>query len=158
MSKKKELAEHLVQIKIRFKHYLAYIGKNETALAKEINVAQSTLNRVAQGIGLPTSTLLIPLAQNGVNINWLLLGVGKMFLKKSGVGSNLQIGENNVSNSQNINIGSKDSRTENKELEKDILLLKKENEFLKKALADKEEIINLFLLIQQQRGLCLYPH
>jgi transcriptional regulator with XRE-family HTH domain len=62
----------------RLKLFLLHLKKNASQLAEEINVTQSAFNRVVKGDGLPSSKILIPLAELGLNINWLLIGDGEM--------------------------------------------------------------------------------
>ncbi|BDS12770.1 helix-turn-helix domain-containing protein [Aureispira anguillae] len=107
-------------IQERFKLFLEHKDKNPTQLAKEINVNQKTLDNLSKGKAKPSSTVLIPLAELGLNINWLLIGEGKMLDKNT-------------------------SPTKNKEdkFTNDIEYVKRENELLKSQLKDKERIIEL---------------
>lgn len=63
----------------RLREYLFISKKNVKQLAGEINVSQASLNNVVNGKNLPSSNLLIRLAQTkGVSIDWVLLGEGNM--------------------------------------------------------------------------------
>ncbi|BDS12973.1 helix-turn-helix domain-containing protein [Aureispira anguillae] len=65
-----------MSISERFKLILFLEEKNVKQLASEINVTQSALNKVVRGEAMPSSKILIPLAQRGINVNWLLIGKG----------------------------------------------------------------------------------
>ena len=56
------------------------LNKNQTQLAKELNVSRNAVVRVTKENKLPGIKLLKPLADMGVNINWLLTGKGTMLL------------------------------------------------------------------------------
>jgi transcriptional regulator with XRE-family HTH domain len=62
----------------RLSSFVTYTKKNISELSKELNVSQTALNNLVRGKTLPSSTLLVPLAKIGLNINWLLIGEGEM--------------------------------------------------------------------------------
>ncbi|BDS13034.1 helix-turn-helix domain-containing protein [Aureispira anguillae] len=122
----------------RFKTYLFYSKKNVTQLADEIGVTQSALNRVVKGEVLPSSKVLIPLGNLGVNINWLLLGNGEMMQDEETIrkDNNTIIKNSQLTNSNNTNTDIiqtiEDSNI--KHLKAEIKTLKTENKFLKKEI------------------------
>jgi len=91
----------------RLKTYLFYSKKNVTQLAEEIKVTQSALNRVVKGEVLPSSKVLTPLAEMGININWLLIGAGEMMQEgyQSNKDGNTVINNSKLTNSNNTNTG-----------------------------------------------------
>lgn len=127
----------------RFKTLLFKLDLNAKNLAKELNVAQSTISKFISEETLPSSKALIPLGEKlNVNINWLLFGYGEMFLNDdnsnnqkiiNGDVSNAQIGDNNK-NTTNSNNNS--STTE-------IEYLKKVIESKDAQLKDKERLISI---------------
>lgn len=155
----------------RLKTYLFYSKKNVTQLAEEIKVTQSALNRVVKGEVLPSSKVLTPLAEMGININWLLIGAGEMMQEgfQSTKDGNTVINNSKLTNSNNTNTGDNtvvqtegDSKTELlkaevKSLKKEIKSIKANNQILQDSKAvlegaiatlenqikDKEMIISL---------------
>jgi transcriptional regulator with XRE-family HTH domain len=108
----------------RFKKVIKESGKNANNLASEMNVSHTAISRVLKGENLPSSKLLIPLGEKfGVSIDWLLFGVGEMFIDPSGV---------NKVNS---------SKGDDKKKDQSAKLCKKELELLKDKLKEKELLI-----------------
>lgn len=73
-----------MSIQERFSKVLKRCNKSASNLAVEINVSHSAIGNVLKGNALPSSKILIPLGDKfNININWLLLGTGKMFIDPS---------------------------------------------------------------------------
>jgi transcriptional regulator with XRE-family HTH domain len=160
-----------MSISERLKLYLFYSKKNVTQLAEELGVTQSAFNRIVKGDGLPSSKVLTPLAEMGLNINWLLIGAGEMMQEgyRSNKDGNMIISNSKLTNSNNRNTGDntvvqtgEDSKTELlkaeiKSLKKEIKSIKASNQLLQESKAvlegsiatlenqikDKEMIISL---------------
>ena len=160
-----------MSISERLKVLLFSQKKNVKQLAKEINVTQSALNKVARGEAMPSSKVLIPLAEIGVNINWLLVGAGEMMQEGHTISkdNNTIIQNSKLTNSNNTNTGDntvvqtgEDSKTEAlkievKSLKKEIKIIKASNQILQESktvlegsiatlenqIKDKEMIISL---------------
>lgn len=65
----------------RFREMLFLLKKNATSLAKDVNVSKTAILKIMNGETLPSSKVLIPLGEKlNININWLLFGVGEMFM------------------------------------------------------------------------------
>jgi transcriptional regulator with XRE-family HTH domain len=111
----------------RLKDVIDALGLNATELARDLNVTKSTISNVINGNSLPSSKVLMPLGEVfNVNINWLLLGQGEMFLN----GEQSKINKTDFGNSRNSSC-------------EDVTILKKEIQHLNDKLKDKEEIIRL---------------
>lgn len=69
-------------VKERFKDLIKKINTNPTALGKSMGLSQATIKNILDGTNLPSSKVLIPLLElyPTLNINWLLIGQGDMFL------------------------------------------------------------------------------
>lgn len=69
-----------MEIGQRLKTFLESINKNPTQLAKELDIAQTSIKRTLDGATMPSSKILIPLIQKypSLNLYWLLLGEGDM--------------------------------------------------------------------------------
>ena len=114
-----------MSISQRFKKILYKLDKNSTELANELDVTKSTITKSIHGDTLPSSKILIPLGEKlNININWLLLGKGNMFI--DGKAPSVE-----------------DGTDENNNNEGEMERLKRENEQLREHLKDKEEIIQL---------------
>lgn len=116
-----------MSISERIKEYLFFSKKNTTELAKEINVSQSALNNVVRGASLPGAKILLPLAEQGISIDWLLTGRGEMLKEQV---------------TTTVNKG--DIRTSDSYI-KEIKYLKKTIERLEDQIKDKQQIINLLM-------------
>lgn len=119
----------------RFKELLFFLNKNATNLAKELNVSKTAILRILSGENQPSSKVLIPLGKTlNVNINWLLFGVGEMFMDPPITQSqDTPSSPRTDGHQRNKNvIGDEQSKT------KDCL---KEVERLKKQLKEKDSII-----------------
>ena len=160
-----------MSISERLKLYLFHSKKNTTQLADELGVTQSAFNRIVKGDGLPSSKVLTPLAEMGLNINWLLVGAGEMMQEGQIISkdNNTIIQNSKLTNSNNTNTGDntvvqtgEDSKTEGlkaevKSLKKEIKSIKASNQILQDSKAvlegaiatlenqikDKEMIISL---------------
>lgn len=111
----------------RLKELLYTLDITATELATKLSVTKSTISSALNGNSLPSSKVLMPLGEVfNVNINWLLLGQGEMFLKGQ---------ESDVDKADPGN--SRDSKCT------DVKYLKKEIKYLNEKLKDKEEIIRL---------------
>ncbi|WMX16537.1 helix-turn-helix transcriptional regulator [Aureispira sp. CCB-E] len=130
----------------RFKYMLFFLKKTETTLARELNVSRNTITKITGGTNQPSSKVLVPLAEKlNININWLLLGVGEMFINPpitdtkniSGDVGFLQIGDDNKNEKINIK-SNKDNTYHNvKSVESLIQQLKEKD----KQIAAKDEVI-----------------
>ncbi|WMX15302.1 helix-turn-helix domain-containing protein [Aureispira sp. CCB-E] len=110
--------------------------KNANSLASEINVSHTAISRALRGETLPSSKILIPLGEKlGISIDWVLFGVGEMFMDSSKVIE--EKGEKKKgTDSKNCK---KELEQLKKELrEKDLLIAEKT-----KLLEAKDKIINL---------------
>lgn len=111
----------------RLKELLYALNINATELATRLSVTKSTISSALNGNSLPSSKVLMPLGEVfNVNINWLLLGQGEMFLN----GDQSNVNKTNFNNSRNSS-------------GEDVKSLKKEIQHLNDKLKDKEEIIRL---------------
>lgn len=112
----------------RFIQILDYFDKNATNFSKELDVSKTAITRIAHGDTLPSSKVLIPLGEKfGINLNWLLLGTGEMFVDEKSASEGIKKGKV-------IDV---------KALQKENEQLKEQNGQLKAHLKDKEEIISL---------------
>lgn len=150
----------------RFNKILFILKKNPASFSREINVSRTTINKIISGENQPSSKVLIPLGEKlGVSIDWLLFGIGEMFVNPSiGETKNisgdigfLQIGDNrknkNINNGNTVNESYskvKELEAENKHLrerlkEKDNQIVSKDEVIRSKdaIIESKEEIINL---------------
>lgn len=65
----------------RFGEMLFLLKKTATGLSREIDVSRTTITKILSGENQPSSKILIPLGEKlNININWLLFGVGEMFM------------------------------------------------------------------------------
>jgi hypothetical protein len=84
-----------------------------------------------------------------ISIDWILEGQGQMLLKQSNGSSNQSISNQNgivshvANNNNHNNNNSNNNNNTSTDKEKELEYLRNENELLKKALEDKEEIIRL---------------
>lgn len=70
-------------VKQRFKSLVDFFNKNATTFANDLNVSKTAITRIINGDTLPSSKILIPLGEKlKVNLNWLLLGEGEMFISQ----------------------------------------------------------------------------
>lgn len=55
------------------------------SFSNEIGVSQSSVRSIAEGVNQPSAKVLIPIITKfpNVNLNWLLLGYGEMFLEET---------------------------------------------------------------------------
>lgn len=132
-----------MSIKERFNYFLKITNKNPNSLAKEINVNQKTLDNISSGKSKPSSLVLVPLSNMGLNINWLLTGEGEMFTKKT-----LSKEEQKIINQGTISSIGDHNSIENKSINETLYLKEIEhlNEIitqLKAQLKDKQAIIEL---------------
>lgn len=111
----------------RLKELLYTLDITATELAAKLNVTKSTISSALNGNSLPSSKVLMPLGDVfNVNINWLLLGQGEMFIK-----------------GKQSNINKTDSSNERSSTCVDVDSLKDKILLLEQSLKDKEEIIRL---------------
>lgn len=134
----------------RLKLILDIHKKNATTLAKELNVSRTAIIRAVKDETLPSSILLIPLANMGIDVHWLLTGEGEMFTKKT-----LSKEEQKIINQGTISSIGDHNSIENKSINETLYLKEIEhlnttitqlNEIvtqLKAQLKDKEAIIEL---------------
>lgn len=127
----------------RLKEYLFFSKKNASQLADEIGVTQSAFSKTLKGKVLPSSKVLIPLSNMGLNINWLLTGEGDMFEKKT-----LTKEEQKIINQGTISSIGHNNSIENKTINETLYLKEIEhlNEIIKQLkaqLKDKGAIIDL---------------
>jgi transcriptional regulator with XRE-family HTH domain len=122
----------------RFGEMLFLLKKTATDLAREIDVSRTTISKIMSGENQPSSKILIPLGEKlNININWLLFGVGEMFMDSAVTGDS----QKNKTTAQ----GSvKDCEKEIKQLkqqlkDKDSLIEEKN----KQIIEAKDEIIKL---------------
>lgn len=149
----------------RLKEFVFFSKKSATQLSKELGVTQSAFNKAIKGDVMPSSKILIPLAQIGVNINWLLLGEGDMMREiedtHNVAGDNNTIISNsklNNSNNRNTNTAPKKEKKakleklqheietlkiKNQALEETNQALKESKAVLENQIKDKEMIISL---------------
>lgn len=107
----------------RLEKAMKKLGKNTNTLSKELDVTNSAISRVLRGQTLPSSKILIPLgAKLGVSVDWVLFGIGGMFLDPS-----------DVDNIKPLKEGEKGKKQENKS--------SKEIEYLKQKLKEKDLLI-----------------
>jgi hypothetical protein len=103
-----------------------------------MDIPQTSLNNIVTGRTKPSYKILLPLAEAGLNINWLLTGEGQMLRKNQ---------EEKIINQGNLtNLFGGNNKGISNEFNQDVskvLSLQKEIEYLKKQLADKEKIISL---------------
>lgn len=133
-------------MKERFRQILFFAKKTEQALANDINVSRTTINKIISGENQPSSKVLIPLGQKlGISIDWLLFGVGEMFINPpitdtkniSGDVGLLQIGDDNKNEKINIKYNKDNTYHNVKDVESLIQQLKEKD----KQIVAKEELI-----------------
>lgn len=108
----------------RFKQLLFFLDKTGSELAKDISVTETAISKTVRGASLPSSKLLIPLGEKlGVSADWLLFGVGEMYLVKK---------EDSPKAKKNTKEGLESSK---------IQALEMEIKYLKQRLEDKEQVI-----------------
>lgn len=75
-----------MSINQRFSILMKELNFYPSSLAKEIGVSQSSIKQVVDGENLPSAKVLVPLLEKFplINMNWLLLGTGEMFLTENG--------------------------------------------------------------------------
>jgi len=61
----------------RFREIRKDIGLNQKDMAESLGVGISTIQRYENGSSVPGGMLLVDLAQQGVNIHWLISGDGE---------------------------------------------------------------------------------
>ncbi|BDS12715.1 hypothetical protein [Aureispira anguillae] len=127
----------------RFKELLFALNTNGSQFSKKINVSSTSINKIIQGNGLPSSKIIIPLIENypEVNIYWLLVGEGEMF--REGTAKNKQAEGKTDINSTTDNIQIQKLTTEIKYLKKEIKVLEASNTTLSNQIKDKDMIISL---------------
>jgi transcriptional regulator with XRE-family HTH domain len=66
----------------RFKKLVEELKINANQLAKELDVTRPTITRIINGTNEPSAKILAPLLRKypAVNIKWLLIGEGEMFI------------------------------------------------------------------------------
>ena len=65
----------------RFGRFRSAIGKTQARLARELGVYQSTITNIEGGKVYPRLSYLVQLFQSyNLDINWLVLGIGEMFV------------------------------------------------------------------------------
>jgi transcriptional regulator with XRE-family HTH domain len=70
------------EVGIRFKAFRLNQGKAQHLLASELHVHQSTITNIEHGTTFPKISYLFYFFETyGLNINWLITGEGKMYLK-----------------------------------------------------------------------------
>lgn len=80
MDKAKE-AKVKFQIGLRFEEMRREIGLTQQQLADELEMSNTTIAQIEKGRNYPQAHALIGLSKLfNVNLNWLLMGKGKMFL------------------------------------------------------------------------------
>lgn len=67
------------EIAKRFKKYTEATQLSGIQLSKKWDISSSTINNALQGKNLPGVKILLPLAEEGINTNWLLVGEGPMY-------------------------------------------------------------------------------
>jgi len=66
----------------RLKEFRTALNMQQGEFAREMNVLQQQLSKYERGENKPSADFLVKLAQKfGLNLNWLLLGRGAMFLE-----------------------------------------------------------------------------
>ena len=75
------------------KHYRTVTNLNKEV--SDISQKKTSLYKYIKDERAPGSTILVPLAQLGVNLNWLLTGEGNMLYNESGVDSSAHDSEMN---------------------------------------------------------------
>jgi hypothetical protein len=130
----------------RFKEVIDFYKKSAMSLSRDIEVSHTAIGDVLKGKTLPSSKILIPLGERfNVNINWLLFGVGEMFVTPpitdtkniSGDVGLLQIGNNNKNEKINIKSNKDNTYYNVKDIESLIQQLKEKD----KQIAAKDEVI-----------------
>ncbi|MGH1336043.1 MAG: hypothetical protein ACRBFS_07930 [Aureispira sp.] len=123
----------------RLKAYLDHKEKNVSQIARELGVPNTTLNNVISGRSKPGWKVCKPLAEDGVNLHWLILGEGPMMRQdyegkiiNQGNLTNQFGGNNNTGISNELNTSSKN-----------VAHLEKRIATLESQLADKDKIISL---------------
>ncbi|WP_052596228.1 transcriptional regulator [Aureispira sp. CCB-QB1] len=59
-------------------------SKNVSSFANEIQISHTAIGRILKKQSLPSAKILIPLGEKfGVSIDWVLFGVGEMFIDPS---------------------------------------------------------------------------
>ncbi|MCP5046734.1 MAG: helix-turn-helix transcriptional regulator [bacterium] len=72
------------EVGIRFKAFRLNQSKAQHVLAAELKVHQSTITNIEHGTTFPKISYLFYFYETyGLNINWLITGLGKMYLKDS---------------------------------------------------------------------------
>lgn len=71
----------------RFKQLVEALKTNANQLAKELDVTRPTITRIINGTNEPSAKILAPLLRKypTVNIKWLLIGEGEMFITENPV-------------------------------------------------------------------------
>lgn len=111
------------------------MNKNTNSLGKSLGVTDSAISRVLKGQTLPSSKILIPLGEKlGISIDWILFGVGDMFINPSELNAVKKEIEEKKGNKSNKEI----EHLKQKLKEKDLLIAEKT-----KLLEAKDKIINL---------------
>ncbi|WMX17065.1 MULTISPECIES: helix-turn-helix domain-containing protein [unclassified Aureispira] len=72
-----------MSINQRFKEIVSALEINASQLAKKLDVTRPTITRIINGVNEPSAKILAPLlkAYPQLDIKWLLIGEGEMFLK-----------------------------------------------------------------------------
>lgn len=111
----------------RFTILLEILNENPNSMSKKLGVSQTAVSRIAAGEYEPSSKVLIPLLKQypTINITWLLVGQGDMFLSETGTI------EERLSNKDKII----------KILEQSVSNLEQTVELQKKTLKEKDAII-----------------
>ena len=111
----------------RFTFLIKTIEKTSNALSKDIGVTAPTIRKIEKGVTLPSGKILTFLVEEyNVNVNWLLTGKGKMFLK-----------------GEESSLDKIDSANSRSSACLDVKLLNDKIVLLEQSLKDKEEIIRL---------------
>ena len=117
--------------------------------AEELQIPFPTLRAYEQGKieNIPHSFLATLASKFNVNINWLISGNGEMFIKKDTFtqygDDNQQIGtQNNPYSSDINNFGAGAAKTQNKNIDEDILKLVEALNSVANALNKKQELKN----------------
>lgn len=123
----------------RLSTYIKTTKKSVTQLARDMDMPQTTLNNIVTGRTKPSYKVLIPLANAGLDVHWLLTGQGSMMREdyegkiiNQGNATNQFGGNNNTGISNELNTSSKN-----------VAYLEKRIETLESQLADKDKIIRL---------------
>lgn len=70
----------------RFNLLIKSLNFNPTSFSKEVGLSQTSIRNVVDGTNQPSAKILVPLLERfpNVNINWLLIGQGDMWLVETG--------------------------------------------------------------------------